>query len=339
MRICLLGDFTGTPDEGMKNISRTVKNILSSRHVVLALNLRSIIHKDVIMQIRAFKPDIVHYLHGPTIRSLAMLKGLKTILNFHTKTIVSATRPYFSKYSRWAVPYVKPDLILTQSQKFEAFFQKKGFQTLFFPNGINCRRFAPVDNDEKTLLRKKLGIPLEKKIVLHVGHIKKNRSLDVFIDIQQNPGVQVLIIGSTTENVHPKLNKRLQQAGIITNVTYIQEIADYYKSADIYVFPVKGCLEGLPKQYNQIGAIDLPLSVLEAMACNLPVATTPFGALPRIFKEGEGLRFIKSDRDLLNAVKWVNHDIQCATRNKVLPYDWPHIIASLEQAYKRLLYA
>ena len=38
MRICLLGDFTGNPDEGMKKVSNTIRERLLLKHDILSLN-------------------------------------------------------------------------------------------------------------------------------------------------------------------------------------------------------------------------------------------------------------------------------------------------------------
>jgi glycosyltransferase involved in cell wall biosynthesis len=46
----------------------------------------------------------------------------------------------------------------------------------------------------------------------------------------------------------------------------------FYQIADYFVFPVEKYEDGIyPKKYNQVGVIDMPLTVLEAMSCNLPV--------------------------------------------------------------------
>lgn len=337
MRICLLGDFTGKSDEGMKNISKTVKIKLSSRQEVLALNSRDALKKTFLDTIRSFRPEVIHYLHGPTIRSLIILKLAKILSGNKPKTIVSATRPYFSKYSSWAIPLLKPDLVLTQSRQFESFFKKKGCRVEFLPNGVDCKKFAPVSEAEKFHIRNEFGLPEDKKIILHVGHIKANRKLEVFKEIQEIDNVQVVIVGGTTQKSDDALKRDLQGAGIKICHEYYEDISKIYKMADLYVFPIQDTSSELPDTYNQVGAIDLPLSVLEAMACNLPVITTRFGAFQRLFQPGDGLQYAENEDDIIVKVKKFSFKNVCETRQKVLPYDWDRILARIEMEYQHIL--
>lgn len=339
MRICLIGDFSGTPDEGMKNVSRTTYEYLSTRHNVLVLTGRTIFKPSVLRRFIEFRPRIVHYLHGPTIRSLVLLKALQFITAQGAKTVVSATRPYFSKFTRWLVPFLKPDLVLTQSAKFERFFQNCGSRVAFLPNGVDCHKFAPVDPGIKKRLRGKHNLPLDQKIVLHVGHIKPNRKLDLFPEIQKIPGVQVVVVGGTVEKSDEDLKTTLQKAGVKVIHRYLNDISELYKAADLYVFPIQDMGDALPDAYNQIGSIDLPLSVLEAMACNLPVISTPFGALPRLFKPGGGLEYVETEQAMVAKVKAANWDSAPRTRSLVLPLDWQRIIGDLENRYRMLAIA
>ena len=337
MNICLLGDFTSRPDEGMKNVSKNMKDTLSFKNDVLALNNRDIFRKAFLHNIRSFQPEIIHYLHGPTIRSLIILRVAKRYSGNGTKTIVTATRPYFSRYSKWAVSLFKPDLVLTQSAKFEKFFKERGCHAQFLPNGVDCQEFCPVSDSEKINIKKILSLPMDKRIVLHVGHFKANRNLKIFKEIQKIENLQVVIVGGRTETSDETLIKDLQRAGIKCYHKFYEDISRFYKIADLYVFPLKDTGDKLPDSYNQVGAIDIPLSVLEAMACNLPVISTEFGALPRILETGDGLTFCRTNEDILITVKRVCNGVTANTRRKVLPYQWDRIIEQLETIYQSVL--
>lgn len=337
MRICLLGDFTGKPDEGMKNISKTVRDKLSLKHDVITVNSRNVLKKTFVNTIQSFRPGIIHYLHGPTIRSLIILKLAKILSENKPKTIVSATRPYFSEYSRWAIPLLKPDLILTQSSKFETFFKERGCRVEFLPNGVDCKKFDPVSEAEKFHIRNEFGLPEDKKIVLHVGHIKENRKLEIFKEIQKIDNAQVVIVGGTAQKSDDALKRDLQGAGIRICHEYYEDISKFYKMGDLYVFPIQDTGSELPDTYNQVGAIDLPLSVLEAMACNLPVVTTRFGALERLFESGDGLYYSDNENGIIDQVSNFSYRKNCKTREKVLPYDWGKIVSLIESAYRNIL--
>lgn len=125
--------------------------------------------------------------------------------------------------------------------------------------------------------------------------------------------------------------------GVIVIHEYLNDISEIYNASDIYVFPIIDTGDELPNEYNQVGAIDLPLSVFEAMACNLPVITTRFGALERIFSEGDGFKYIDSEDDLVSSI--LNHRMQepCNTREKVVKYDWDKIVEQVEGEYRDLI--
>ena len=119
---------------------------------------------------------------------------------------------------------------------------------------------------------------------------------------------------------------------------FYDDISQFYKMADLYIFPLSDDGNELfPVSYNLIGAIDVPLSVLEAMACNLPVVTTRFGALERLFDQGGGLHYAEDEEGIIANVTKFSYENVCRTREKVLPYDWEKIVGYLETEYKQLL--
>jgi len=333
IRICILGNTDGSLDEGMNKLTRYIYEELKKQEEVLFENPRHLFRIKFWKKLISFKPQIVHYIPGPTIRSFIVLKAIKIMFR-NARTVSSATRPYFSKYSKLFIRYFKPDLIITQSMKFESLFREKNCKVKFIPNGVDCKKFRQTGEQEKLNIRKIIGLPLKKKIVLHVGHIKNNRNLDVFKEIQKIENVQVVIVGSITESTDERLKINLQKAGIKVYHKLYDDISQFYKMSDLYIFPVRDSGNKLPDSYNQVGAIDLPLSVLEAMACNLPVIATTFGALTRIFDAGNGLLFCDTKVEILEAINNALANKNSNTRQKVMPYHWGRVIDQLGRIYQ-----
>jgi glycosyltransferase involved in cell wall biosynthesis len=341
VRILLIGTFSERQDEGLRSVSGRILKELQKRHEVMAFNTGESLAWKSVRTVRRFKPDILHYLTGPTVRSFAVLRTYKLLLGDVT-CIASATRPFFSSKSRWAVSFLKPDLVLTQAIRWETFFRSKGIRTVRLMNGVDLARFRPVDREQtRKELRQKHGIPIDKFVVLHVGHIKANRSVEIFSRLQQSSDVQCVVVGSTSTEMDRSLEDRLSSAGCIVIDEFVENIAELYQLSDCYVFCVKDVpANDYPTDYQQVGVIDTPLSVLEAMASNLPVVTTRIGSLPRLFEERDGFHFYDGSlEELLQKIEAVKRNPAAKTREMVAPYDWAKIIARLEDIYASLCQA
>jgi glycosyltransferase involved in cell wall biosynthesis len=101
------------------------------------------------------------------------------------------------------------------------------------------------------------------------------------------------MIASTSTPADPEIEASLQSAGVEIVRRYLPDIERYYQASDAYVFPVE----------NERGSVEVPLSVLEAMACGTPVASTRFGGLPELFDEGQGLAYAADDGGLPEAIR------------------------------------
>ena len=334
MRVCLLGEFYGNLDEGMRNTSSYLAKELRKYCEVLPLDLREVFKKTFWTEIKNFYPDIIHYLHGPTIRSLLLLKTV----NIHckdSKTIISATRPNLPYPFRYFIPSLKPDLVLVLSYETEEMFRRFGCRTKFFPVGVDTNRFKPAKEKIKKELRHKYGFDEYKLIILHIGSIKEGRNIRLLRKLQ-NDDNQVLIIGPTSTGVNQGVYRDLVRSECIVWVKYIKNIEEIYLMADCYIYPTIKRYDFLGR--NLTDSIEMPLTVLEAMACNLPVITTRFGALPRLFMEGDGLFFADSEEDVFKALQEIKKgDVKVKTREKVLPYSWENIGKRLIKTYSRLL--
>jgi glycosyltransferase involved in cell wall biosynthesis len=228
---------------------------------------------------------------------------------------------------RRSIFMIKPDLILAQSGELEEMFTRFGYRTRFFPSGVDVRRFHPRSLQSKEQLREKYGIERDKFIILHVGHIKRDRNVQAFSQIQDKSRQVFIVASSYRGGGDKRLYHELSQIGCIIWRGYFPNIEEIYALADCYVFPAHGD-----------GCLLLPLSVMEAMACNLPVVTTGFGALPTMFSEGDGLFFTKTEKDFLPLLdKIKSGDVEVNTRKKVLPYTWENVTEELERVYTQVM--
>lgn len=331
--------MSGKLDEGMKNVSCHYKKGLSEGHNVLGLSPRECAKPINLLKIKHFRPDIIHYIHGPSIRSLCIIKFLGLIC-LEVKTFVTATNPRIDDKWLRILPFLKPSLILTQSKRTNTIFKKLGFSTSFFPNGVNVDKFKPVNKEVKKQLRNKYNVAENKFVILHVGHIRENRNLEIFAEIQNRiKNVQVIIVGSTHFNKVIDIERKLINSGCLVWRDYFEHIDEIYYLSDCYVFPVK-YLSNNSSLNSLTGCIEIPMSVLEAMACNLPVVTTKYGGLPDLFQEDCGFYYFETEKELLEIIKRIlkerRHISGINNREKILAYSWERLIPKLEKIYKEV---
>jgi glycosyltransferase involved in cell wall biosynthesis len=328
MRICFLGEYSGNLDEGMRNVSFEAADRLAKEHVVKTLDIRNLSSYALWKEAREFKPDIIQYMHGPSDLTFVFLK-IFSIYCGNVKTVIYAMHPGFTGLSKVLIPLLKPTLILVQSQENEDAYKKLGCPTEFLPCGVDTERFKPISLAEKSTLREKYGLPRDKFIILHVGSVKSGRNVQA-LEKLQDENDQVVIVGAVSPGTEEGMAERLGKAGIILKVEYFKNIEEVYALSDCYIFPV-------PPE-NKINAIDTPLSVLEAMSCNLPVIATRFGALPRMLKPGDGLHFAVTEDDYKKDLEVIKKNrTETKTREQIMQYSWTEIITKLNKVYTGLV--
>jgi glycosyltransferase involved in cell wall biosynthesis len=321
MRICLVGHHVDHPDEAVRKITHHLAEELARRHDVLRVNVWDVTSW---RGIREFKPEIIHFVLSPTLQGLAVAK-VSSLAHRSAATVVSAPHPDLSFLGRMA-SWFKPDLVLVQAEDSERRFRSLGFRTAYLPNGVETARFVPVDTSTKNRMREKHDIETDKFVILHVGAVNRGRNLESLQRVQ-GAGVQVLIVGRASERGDAGLAHELRQSGCLVWTHYVACLEEIYALSDCYVFSTT----------NRRYCVEMPLSVLEAMSCNLPVITTRFGALPRFFDEGYGLVFVDREDDPIQAVQSVKEGLETGTREKVLPYSWSEVVQRLQNIYERLV--
>ena len=335
MRFCLYTEELVPPyDEGYKNFTHALFTQKPAAHDVLCLGCGDTnvfdrqIEPDKLLRsrelrevMRGFEPDAVVYLPVASATPASFLRA--RMLKRHARNaFVSMIGLQPRKYTPLLRPVlgaIAPDIVYVQAETSRAALRSFGINAGIVRAGVDADRFRPVEPAEKARLREKHGVACDAFVVLHVGHINERRNLRVLADVATMPGVQPVVVGSTSTERDAGLAESLRESGVLVLDGYIERIEELYQLSDLYVFPVM----------ETTGAIEMPLSVLEAMACDLPVVATRFGGLADQFREGDGM-YLAADADgLVEKMKLARRSSQASTRAMVLPFTWQAVAADL----------
>lgn len=321
MKVCLLGIHGEKLDEGMKNFGIHLHRELSQTvDEVKLFDVTRLFTIQFWRQLRAFNPDVIHLIPGPTFKGLILLKIAATVTG--AGSVITATQPRFNSLGKRLMPLVGPDAAFVQSTEVQPLFESACPKVFHQPSGVDLDKFHPVDEETANRIRGELGLPTKEPVFLHVGHFKRSRNIKTLIELREYG--EVVVIGSTSTQQERKLVDELKAAGCHVVTDYVEEIERYYQACDFYVFPTT----------DTGNSIQIPLSVLEAMACNKQVFTTRFGGLANLFEEGNGLQFIESVSSIPHPVEVADEAVD--TRAIVSDYSWESIAADVTEVYTNL---
>ncbi|MFA5293123.1 MAG: glycosyltransferase, partial [Phycisphaerae bacterium] len=170
-----------------------------------------------------------------------------------------------------------------------------GRKPLMIYGVVDLNEFSPVI--DKFPIRKLLGIE-DKLTVLYVGTFKVAKGVhemvEAFIRISRKmPNVQFIICGYGREEEKMRVAIKKAEAGEVIKIMGIvdsQEVHKWMQASDIFILPSYS--EGMPN------------SVMEAMACGLPIVATKVGGLPEAIGDCKGATLIepKNIEELTNAI-------------------------------------
>lgn len=212
---------------------------------------------------------------GGVITRLAALKARKngtlvfyTAHGFHFFKGASMINWLFYFPVEWMLSFFTDCLICINDEDFKR--AKKHFQakkTEYIPGvGVNPDRYKPVNDEEKSELRRQFGYDDDEFIIICTGELNKNKNQAFLIDafaevIKNNKNVKLLLAGNgpkkeELENQVKKLNleKQIDFLGYTTILEQYIELSDLVVSVSIR--------EGLP------------LNIIEGMLCKRPIVAS-----------------------------------------------------------------
>lgn len=128
-----------------------------------------------------------------------------------------------------------------------------------FP-GVDSKRFQPVDVSEKKKVRKNLGLPDEKKVLLCMGRLEKVKGFDLAIETMKflPDSYYLVIVGEGSQKQYlESLTKKWHVSHKVTFVGFTNEPEAYYKASDFFL---------MTSIYEPLGQV-----ILEAVASGLTV--------------------------------------------------------------------
>ena len=206
--------------------------------------------------------------HCPDLSIYPPLKHDGTAYNWRRKQrIFAKSRLYVATPSAWLMRKVEESILAAGI-----------VESRVIPNGVDLGTFRPGD---RARARAMLNIPADARVILFTGYgIRRNIWKDyetmraaISRVAEQLRGENVLFIGLGEESPPERL-----QSAEFRFVGYVsdgEEVARYYQAADMYIHAAK---------------VDtFPNSVLEALACGIPVVATAVGGIPEQVKPLAGL--------------------------------------------------
>jgi D-inositol-3-phosphate glycosyltransferase len=233
------------------------------------------------------------------------------------------------------------DRITTVSKETKKYVLRLGAdktKTSVIYNGVDTDLFRPANKNQS---RKKLGLPNNRKIVLSVRRLVYKNGLDTLIEsvpkvAQKHPDVLFVVAGKGPSR--KLVEDRIKELGISQNIKLAGFVPDeqlplYYDAADIFMLP-SASGEGLP------------LVLLEAMACGVPVIATKVGGTPEIvnhMKNGvlvppiDTEAMAEATSKLLSEEKLRTTIGEEARRNVENRFTWTENVRQLQEVYNEFI--
>lgn len=323
-KIAIVSDTKGLDDEGMKKIARKIAATANEFDI---FNSEVIDTKSIVFKAQKF--SIIHFIGGPSYKTV-ILAFLCKLINFRAKTILTFSNPFWDWRAKYLFKLFKPDFALATSEKWAHYASSNGVRSKFANlSGIDADRFCESKEFSKLEIQSRLNLANDKIKVLHVGHLKEDRNLSALADLQKKSNsIQVIVIGSTTTVRSNSLINELESSGCLVINDYISNIEQYYQAADCYVFPT----------INPRAAVQIPLSVLEALSCGCPVVSTPFGGLTKLFPTDSGMITYLENNDFNNLEDHITVAIDKGINSKFdrNMYTWTEIANLLRGIYSSI---
>jgi glycosyltransferase involved in cell wall biosynthesis len=140
----------------------------------------------------------------------------------------------------------------------------------YVPIAVDFEEFKPLGKEKA---RRTLGIPLNKKVILHVGRFDRAKGFDlilkVYKELKSDYDMELIAIGGLKTD--PLYDEAIRSGAIVREWVPQAELIPYYSAADVYLFPR---FYSAREQEGLEEFMGTGVSPLESLACGTPIVGT-----------------------------------------------------------------
>lgn len=309
----------------IKAVDANVKVIAFNRQSSLADEYMTVnkflLNRKLLLAVKQNKGNVIYIPFPAKTQSTALRIFILSLFAGKNFRVILSMTSGMDLLSKFLLKMSRGKFIVFSKRTYELYRSFVGSKRVtYLKTGVDTEKFTPAPSERADELKRKYGFDPSKKLILHVGHLNRGRNVQQLCKLTAN--YQVLLVCSTLtkDEQDLQLKNELASNGVKLIDTYIPDIEQIYQMADVYFFPV----------VDKGRCIDVPLSCMEAAACNKPIVTTDFGEM-REFIGVNGFYFIDSfDENALCAkIDEALHSYDIFTRSAVIEYDWKNAVSAL----------
>ncbi len=284
------------------------------------------------------RPDVIYVatetLLGASAISAARALGIPAASGFHTNFQQYMAHYQLPLLERATLSYLRrlhnrSSCTFVPSRDVIDDLDAQGFENLeLLPKGVDTRLFSP--KKRSVVLRKKWGVRDRGLVGLYVGRMAAEKNLPLviqtFLEIQKRfPDFKGVLVGDG-----PKLEevKKQYPQFIYAGVLRGDELAEYYASSDMFLFP------SITETFGNV--------TMEALASGLAVVAYDYAAARQHIVSGENgvtVPFDDSDAFVENALRAAQSDltkIREKARSTARKVRWKKVVKRFEKQLMNL---
>lgn len=183
-------------------------------------------------------------------------------------------------------------------------------------NGVETEMFEGLP--DKASLRKKLGLPSERKIVCYCGNTYEGRGIEVLVDAAAElSDAEFVVVGGTGKDNRPHGDAaRLRGISNFNMVGFVSqgEVSSYLAASDVLVMPYSSAVT--IRGGTEAGEFTCPLKLFEYMAAGKPIVATEIPSVMEVLEPGRNSVTVPPDdsRKFIDALSMVLEDQDLRSR-------------------------